>query len=60
MSCEQCGSTVFRTFTTPTEPDEAAIDGRIVNDENRSHDALLSHSNKRGQMTNDQIPMTNQ
>jgi DNA-directed RNA polymerase subunit RPC12/RpoP len=26
VSCEQCGSTVFRTFMTPTEPDEAAID----------------------------------
>ena len=24
VSCEQCGSTVFRTFATPTEPDEAA------------------------------------
>jgi len=26
VTCEQCGSTVFRTFATPTEPDEAAID----------------------------------
>ena len=26
VSCEQCGSTVFRTFATPTEPDDAAID----------------------------------
>ena len=26
VSCDQCGSTVFRTFVTPTEPDEAAID----------------------------------
>jgi DNA-directed RNA polymerase subunit RPC12/RpoP len=26
VSCDQCGSTVFRTFDTPTEPDEAAID----------------------------------
>jgi hypothetical protein len=26
VSCDQCGSTVFRTFATPTEPDEAAID----------------------------------
>lgn len=26
VTCEQCGSTVFRTFMTPTEPDEAAID----------------------------------
>ena len=26
VSCEQCGSTVFRTFDTPTEPDEAVID----------------------------------
>ena len=26
VTCEQCGSTVFRTFSTPTEPDEAAID----------------------------------
>jgi hypothetical protein len=25
VSCEQCGSTVFRTFATPTEPDEASI-----------------------------------
>jgi DNA-directed RNA polymerase subunit RPC12/RpoP len=27
VTCEQCGSTVFRTFMTPTEPDEAVIDG---------------------------------
>lgn len=26
VTCGQCGSTVFRTFATPTEPDEAAID----------------------------------
>jgi DNA-directed RNA polymerase subunit RPC12/RpoP len=26
VSCDQCGSTVFRTFATPTEPDEAVID----------------------------------
>ena len=26
VTCEQCGSTVFRTFATPTEPDESAID----------------------------------
>ena len=26
VTCEQCGSTVFRSFATPTEPDEAAID----------------------------------
>jgi DNA-directed RNA polymerase subunit RPC12/RpoP len=26
VTCAQCGSTVFRTFATPTEPDEAAID----------------------------------
>ena len=26
VSCEQCRSTVFRTFDTPTEPDEAVID----------------------------------
>jgi DNA-directed RNA polymerase subunit RPC12/RpoP len=26
VACTQCGSTVFRTFTTPTEPDEAVID----------------------------------
>jgi hypothetical protein len=26
VSCEQCGGTVFRSFMTPTEPDEAAID----------------------------------
>lgn len=25
-TCEQCAGTVFRTFATPTEPDEAAID----------------------------------
>ena len=25
VSCDQCGSTVFRTFDTPTEPDDAAI-----------------------------------
>ena len=25
-TCNQCGGTVFRTFSTPTEPDEAAID----------------------------------
>lgn len=25
VTCEQCGSTVFREFATPTEPDEAAI-----------------------------------
>jgi transposase InsO family protein len=26
VTCDQCSSTVFRTFTTPTEPDEAVID----------------------------------
>ena len=26
VTCPQCGNTVFRTFATPTEPDEAAID----------------------------------
>jgi hypothetical protein len=26
VSCEQCSGTVFRTFATPTEPDDAAID----------------------------------
>ena len=26
VTCEQCAGTVFRTFATPTEPDEAAID----------------------------------
>jgi hypothetical protein len=26
VACDQCGNTVFRTFTTPTEPDEAVID----------------------------------
>lgn len=26
VSCEQCGSTVFRTFDTLTEPDDAAVD----------------------------------
>ena len=25
-TCEQCRGTVFRTFATPTEPDDAAID----------------------------------
>lgn len=25
-TCTQCAGTVFRTFSTPTEPDEAAID----------------------------------
>ena len=24
-TCDRCGGTVFRTFDTPTEPDEAAI-----------------------------------
>jgi predicted nucleic acid-binding Zn-ribbon protein len=24
-TCDKCGSTVFRTFATPTEPDEASI-----------------------------------
>jgi hypothetical protein len=23
--CDKCGSTVFRTFATPTEPDDASI-----------------------------------
>lgn len=26
VTCEQCSGTVFRTFATPTEPDDAAID----------------------------------
>ncbi len=26
VSCDQCAGTVFRTFATPTEPDDAAID----------------------------------
>jgi hypothetical protein len=26
VTCEQCAGTVFRNFTTPTEPDDAAID----------------------------------
>lgn len=26
VTCELCAGTVFRTYTTPTEPDEAAID----------------------------------
>jgi DNA-directed RNA polymerase subunit RPC12/RpoP len=26
VTCDQCGSTVFRSFMTPTEPDEAVID----------------------------------
>ncbi len=25
VTCDQCGSTVFRQFATPTEPDEATI-----------------------------------
>jgi predicted nucleic acid-binding Zn-ribbon protein len=24
-TCDKCGSTVFRTFATPTEPDEVSI-----------------------------------
>jgi ribosomal protein S27E len=24
-SCDKCGSTVFRSFATPTEPDDASI-----------------------------------
>jgi DNA-directed RNA polymerase subunit RPC12/RpoP len=26
VTCDQCGGTVFRTFSTPTEPDDAVID----------------------------------
>ena len=26
VTCAQCSGTVFRSFATPTEPDEAAID----------------------------------
>ena len=26
LACDQCNSTVFRSFDTPTEPDEAVID----------------------------------
>jgi ribosomal protein S27E len=26
VKCDKCGSTVFRQFATPTEPDEATID----------------------------------
>ena len=26
VTCAQCGGTVFRSYATPTEPDEAAID----------------------------------
>ena len=26
VTCTQCGGTVFRSFATPNEPDEAAID----------------------------------
>ena len=26
VTCQQCGGTVFRNYSTPTEPDEAAID----------------------------------
>ena len=26
VTCEQCAGTVFRTFATPTEPDDAVID----------------------------------
>ena len=25
-TCEQCGGTVYRSFATPTEPDDATID----------------------------------
>jgi ribosomal protein L40E len=25
VTCDRCGSTVFRTFATPTEPDEATL-----------------------------------
>ena len=25
VTCEKCGATVFRSFATPTEPDDAAI-----------------------------------
>ena len=25
LACDKCGSTVFREFTTPTEPDEATL-----------------------------------
>jgi ribosomal protein S27E len=25
VTCDKCGGTVFRTFATPTEPDEASI-----------------------------------
>ena len=25
LKCDKCGGTVFRTFATPTEPDEASI-----------------------------------
>ena len=25
LTCDKCGSTVFRQFATPTEPDEATI-----------------------------------
>lgn len=25
VTCEKCGGTVFRTFATPTEPDDASI-----------------------------------
>jgi len=25
LKCEKCGGTVFRTFDTPTEPDEASL-----------------------------------
>jgi DNA-directed RNA polymerase subunit RPC12/RpoP len=30
VTCDQCGSTVFRTFETPTEPDDAVIDALEV------------------------------
>jgi DNA-directed RNA polymerase subunit RPC12/RpoP len=26
VTCDQCSGTVFRTFSTPTEPDDAVID----------------------------------
>ncbi len=25
VTCEKCGGTVFRTFATPTEPDDATV-----------------------------------
>ena len=45
LVCEKCGSTVFRDFFTPTQPDEAAQDfadttGRDLDPDDAEGDAL--------------------